>query len=105
MTTSILEDPVENKNPRTILATLAVVVVMTIVDGWVISELWKWFVVPLGVRAIGVAHGCGIDVLARVAIPHTRASKVQTTISALLAAWFWRTIVLCGVGYIAHVVM
>lgn len=105
MTIGILDDSLENKNGRTVLATLALVVVMTVVDGWVVSELWKWFVVPFGVRAIGVAHGVGIDALARVLIPHTRSTKVQTTISSLLTAWLWRTIVLCSIGYIAHAVM
>jgi hypothetical protein len=33
--------------------------------GWVMSWLWAWFVVPLGVTQIGVAHAVGLMVVAR----------------------------------------
>lgn len=32
-------------------------------NGYAISVLWRWFAVPLGVPAISVAHGIGIDLL------------------------------------------
>lgn len=32
-------------------------------DGFVISTLWSWFVVPLGVVPIGVWHAAGLAVL------------------------------------------
>lgn len=31
--------------------------------GFVVSVLWKWFVVPLGLPAISVPHGIGLSTL------------------------------------------
>jgi hypothetical protein len=31
-----------------------------ILNGWVLSWLWLWFLVPLGIPAIGVVHAMGI---------------------------------------------
>jgi hypothetical protein len=32
-------------------------------NGYVISVLWRWFAVPLGIPSISVVHGIGIDLL------------------------------------------
>jgi hypothetical protein len=32
-------------------------------NGYVISVLWRWFAVPLGIPPISVVHGIGIDLL------------------------------------------
>ena len=34
-----------------------------LLTGMVLSDLWLWFMVPLGVPAIGVAHACGITTI------------------------------------------
>lgn len=33
---------------------------LSIFGGLVLSDLWKWFVVPLGVVPIGIAHAIGL---------------------------------------------
>lgn len=32
-------------------------------EGFVLSSLWEWFIVPLGVRPISIVHAIGICVL------------------------------------------
>ena len=34
-----------------------------VLDGWAISKLWAWFLVPLGVPAITIVHAIGISTL------------------------------------------
>lgn len=47
------------------LAVAIVVVALLVVEqGWAISVLWGWFLVPLGAPAIGIAAAVGIAVLA-----------------------------------------
>ncbi len=38
-------------------------VLALVARGWSLSLLWGWFVVPLGVAAIGFWHACGISAL------------------------------------------
>lgn len=37
-------------------------------NAWALSVLWGWFVVPLGVNALTVAHAFGISVVAQVLV-------------------------------------
>lgn len=43
-----------------VILVIALSVAQTIFSGYVLSEMWTWFVVPLGVTAIGLAHAVGI---------------------------------------------
>lgn len=50
-----------------ILAIIAVVILAIVAIGflavywaWALSILWGWFLVPLGVKSIGVAHAYGL---------------------------------------------
>jgi hypothetical protein len=47
-----------------VLVILAVALVCAIVRGMVLSVLWFWFLVPLGVPPIETAHAIGISILA-----------------------------------------
>ena len=46
-----------------ITAFLMLMALSTLVSGWAISTLWAWFVVPLGVVAIGFWHALGLSCL------------------------------------------
>lgn len=37
--------------------------IASILEGFVLSYLWEWFVVPLGLRSISILHAIGICVL------------------------------------------
>jgi hypothetical protein len=40
------------------------ILAITLLRGLVLVSLWGWFVVPLGVPGIGIAHAIGISILA-----------------------------------------
>jgi len=46
---------------------LALFIPTIIFSGFVTAELWGWFVVPLGVPAIGIAHALGLRLVVHVA--------------------------------------
>lgn len=55
----------KNSAITTIVATpfaIALVVLLAIQQAWAISILWGWFIVPLGVPAIGIAAAVGVSV-------------------------------------------
>lgn len=43
------------------LMLLVLGIPLALLNGWVISWLWLWFLVPLGIPAIGVVHAMGIS--------------------------------------------
>lgn len=60
-----MSDNTDAKNKFTIgTVTLLLVPVMIVVNGYVLSVMWNWFCVPLGMIQIGAAHALGISVLA-----------------------------------------
>ena len=46
-----------------ILLAIVSIPLMILLDSYVVSVLWSWFLVPLGVMAIGMAHAYGVCVL------------------------------------------
>lgn len=45
---------------------ILILVMSLVVEGFVISMLWGWYVVPLGVLPINLLHGVGIALLVSV---------------------------------------
>ncbi len=48
--------------------------VLTIIHGLLLKLFWGWFVVPLGVPAIGVAHALGISLVVSM-LTHQRINN------------------------------
>jgi len=51
-----------------------------ILEGWVVSWCWEWFVVPLGAPSISVLHGAGLSLLVCLVCP-------KGSVSAKSADW------------------
>ena len=89
------------------VALWAVLVASTIAEGAVMARLWSWFVVPLGLPRIGVAHAVWLSVI--VALRGTfstsdEAPSYDRFVDALSNA-IARCSVALAVGYLAHLAM
>ncbi len=84
-------------------AMVIMVVVSAVIDGFIISHLWRWFVVPLGVHPIGIAQAVGLDALWRAFSPNP-FSKNGSTVE-VVARMFYRACAVLSIGYVAHLVM
>lgn len=80
--------------------------------GYVFSQLWLWFVVPLGVSPIGISHAIGLGVVFTFL---TRRIKKEDP-DEEVEGWFWQGIsalfqsflaalVAWGLGAIIHAFM
>lgn len=49
-----------------IVSLLGLMVVLSILRGFVLSQLWGWFIVPIGVPSISVPQAIGIAIIASV---------------------------------------
>jgi len=73
-----------------------------VISGFVISIMWEWFVVPLGVKSIGIAHAIGLSSLVGLMTADTtrKSERRHTGEIILLRLLVWAIVLL--VGYIAH---
>lgn len=74
-------------------------------EGFVGAKLWDFFLVPLGVPAIGVAHMLGLVFFLAMLMPQrkmtgTTEEKVQKTLERLVGMW-----VILGVSFLAKLAM
>ena len=74
-------------------------------SGFTVSALWGWFLVPLGVPAIGIAHGCGISLIVGY-LKGTESEPESTGELPLVAAKaLLNPPMYLAVGYLVHLVM
>lgn len=75
---------------------------LAILNAWALSTLWGWFAVPLGAKAIGVAHAYGLVAMLAALRPkyaHDIALKKGWDAVGTLAL---APLVALGLGYVAH---
>lgn len=69
---------------------LATMVGLTLLRGFVLVQLWGWFLVPIGVPRIGMALALGISVitgmLCQSPMTATREPKADTAVGKLVEA-------------------
>lgn len=82
-----------------IVGYLVIDVANTIFCGFVLSELWSWFVVPFGVMQISVAWGVGICTVA--SLLSTPILQDADKINELIVLRFARTTISYLFGYVA----
>lgn len=89
-----------------VLVRLALALVSGPLYGWSVSLLWGWFVVPLGVRPIGMWHALGLGYLASrftVGPADLEDDKTPGWQKTLASALY--SLTLAGVGWIVHRLM
>ena len=90
---------------KEILAHLAVLIVGIGWFGWVVSTLWAWFVVPLGLQAIGIAHVVGLRVTVRMLSGKIRKTDENFTICQMVVDAFAVPMAALTIGFAAHLWM
>lgn len=48
-----------------------------VIRGWALSTLWAWFLVPIGLPAIGIATALGISVIIGLFTVHLNNDKIK----------------------------
>lgn len=89
------------------LASLLALPLICFLEGWQVSTMWSWFVVPLGLPAIGFAHAVGICSLldairgdypkGEIKTYQDLGRQVSKTLYAMANVWI--------VGFVAHILM
>lgn len=82
-----------------VVGGFAVIVGMALWNGYLLSVLWGWFVVPLGVPSIGVAHAIGLALIAGL-LKGIRETSEEKGALLRIASWLIGTLLALGIGYI-----
>lgn len=88
-----------------ITITGGILVISAVVHGIVLRQLWQWFMVPLGLPAVGIAHAIGIGGILKYLTyqPFLKTQKVDWK-EHLVFALVYPIFMLLG-GYIIHLCM
>lgn len=78
--------------------------------GFVLMQLWMWFMTPLGVVSITQAHAYGLATMASLFIPHSSPkSDAEESAGTLAVKMFGSLIatplIVLGIGVICHYFM
>ena len=79
--------------------------VAVLLNAWVLTNLWVWFIVPFGIPAIGLAEAAGITLLVFFLakdLTTSKKSKEATTkdIANSLIMLFVKPITVLGLGWV-----
>lgn len=81
-------------------ATLFLLPLLFAWEGVAFSRAWTWFVVPFGIRPIGVAHAAGLCILLGFVAHTARRKKVRST--TVLSHAIFAPAMLLGGGWTIH---
>lgn len=90
-----------------LLVLVAGIVGYSILNGWVTSILWGWFIVPLGAPTIGIANAIGLALFVglfvnrQVIAPTEGETDTNKSVVKVVLAVLFPFIAL-GIGWIIH---
>ena len=89
--------------PSDALVVLAASIPLGIYKGWVLTLLWRWFVVPLGAPGVGVVHAMGLVWVAAL-LTHQLGAENSRRPAVVIASSLMFTTFALGFGWVLSVV-
>lgn len=84
-----------------LLVLYSLAILFQIWSGFLLSRLWEWFVVPLGVRPLSLAHAIGVALLVGLFLPWRYRDEAlpEGGIWALVFSSWCGSLLILGLGY------
>lgn len=77
------------------------ILALLVFQGFVVSSLWGWFVVPLGMPAIGTWHGLGLALLLAL-VTHQFTRVPESEVMQQMSHEISRPFLAWGIGAVVH---
>lgn len=87
------------------LAIFAIAIPIGMAQAYVLMSLWGWFVVPLGVAALGFWHAFGLSILIHFVQKQNYVSDEESVLGKVVLKWLLGLVGAYGFGYVAHLLM
>lgn len=86
-----------------VLGAITAIALFAIYNAWVLSILWGWFIVPLGVKSLSIAHAYGVTLVAGLFLSTRgiKENKNQDDRISSLITWLILPLVALFFGWIA----
>lgn len=86
-----------------ILGVIVGIFLFCIYNAWVLTILWGWFIVPLGVKALSVAHAYGITLVTGLILSNrgVKENKDKDDWVGSILTWLLLPLVALFFGWIA----
>jgi len=100
----------EDEKP-TVLGCLTIIVLFVpaiIWGAWVWTVLWKWFIVPLGVVPVGIAHMVALKMMYALLTVDTSENKNKYSnkkMKETIFMWFVKPLFMLSIGWVLHYFM
>ena len=89
-----------------IIVVCGLVAGMTVVNGLLLHLMWGWFMVPLGLPVISVAHALGIALVVSLLTHQTNTKKGEDKdLGEVVIAWIFTCLLTLLMGVIFHSMM
>jgi hypothetical protein len=87
-----------------IVVAVAVCLAIYPLYGWILTQLWAWFVVPFGFPQLSLTQAIGIILVVSFLTGHTGSNreKPKEEKKKDLIAFLARPFLYLGIGYIVH---
>jgi hypothetical protein len=89
-----------------LIGAIILTLLLLFITGIVISDLWLWFIVPLGILSISNAQGIGISLLVGLlTLKPAMALNKEIDGITVIATTIITTLICWGMGAIVHLFM
>ena len=88
-----------------IIGAVLVGVLGTILNGFVLTFLWQWFIEPFGLAPIGIAWAIGLCMTIRMVTINTETVTKDRTLPDALTNMIVTPLIMLLIGFIVHLYM
>lgn len=85
-----------------IIGVIGIITLAVIWRGFVLSVMWGWFLVPIGLPNIGLALAIGISATVAMMTHQATQSTEKSDGGKALIALFVGPLLLLGIGWVVH---
>jgi hypothetical protein len=93
---------VSKEDQKDALLLVLMLLPMILFQGWILSFLWGWFIVPLGVLPIRFWQAAGIRLLVREVLNQFDRHEGKVDFGRLFVSNFILPMIALGIGYFLH---
>lgn len=88
-----------------VLLTLLTITLLAVIRGFVLSVLWDWFMVPLGVAEIGIAWAIGLSLIVGFFTSHLYSGENKKDAGEIVVGGIFNSLFALFLGWIIHLFM
>jgi hypothetical protein len=83
-----------------VLGIVAALLMLAVLNGFMLSYMWEWFVVPFGLPSVSIIHAIGIAILVSMLTDHSKSSKGDDDPFIQIAIYVVARLIAFGIAFL-----